>query len=157
MTEPAPGARLHPPPRRRPPVVAVLYNVDYEDSSPDGDPGYAARADVGHVAAGIARELDDGAHVVELVPVDGDLPELRARLAEIDPDCAFNLCESLAGDTRLESAVPLVLELLGIPFTGSPPEALRHALYKDRGKGRLGAAGITTPRAVVMTRARDTS
>jgi D-alanine-D-alanine ligase len=155
MTEPAPGARLHPPPRRKPPVVAVLYNVDYEDSSPDGDPGYAARADVGHVAAGIARELDDGAHDVQLVPVDGDLTALRERLAEIDPDCAFNLCESLAGDTRLESAVPLILELLGIPFTGSPPEALRYALYKDRVKRRLEAAGIPTPRACVMTRASD--
>jgi D-alanine-D-alanine ligase len=154
MTEPAPDARSRPP-KRKPPTIAVLYNVDYEDSSPDGDPGYAARADVGHVAATIAQELDDGAHVVELVPVDGDLTELRERLAEIDPDCAFNLCESLAGDTRLESAVPLVLELLGIPFTGSPPEALRHALYKDRVKRRLEAAGIPTPRAVVMTRASD--
>src|SRR5580704_1480418 len=154
MTEPAPDARTRPP-KRKPSTVAVLYNVDYEDSSPDGDPGYAARADVGTVAATIARELDDGAHVVQLVPVDGDLTELRERLAEIEPDCAFNLCESLAGDTRLESAVPLVLELLGIPFTGSPPEALRHALYKDRVKRRLVAAGIPTPHAVVMMRASD--
>ena len=154
MTEPAPDARPRPP-KRKPPTVAVLYNVDYEDSSPDGDPGYAARADVGHVAANIAQELDDGGHVVQLVPVDGDLAELRERLAEIEPDCAFNLCESLAGDTRLESAVPLVLELLGVPFTGSPPEALRHALYKDRVKRRLEAAGIPTPRACVMARASD--
>ncbi|HEY2518078.1 MAG TPA: D-alanine--D-alanine ligase [Polyangiaceae bacterium] len=154
MSELAPDARPRPP-KRKPPTVAVLYNVDYEDSSPDGDPGYAARADVGQVAASIAQELDDGAHDVQLVPVDGDLTELRERLAEIDPDCAFNLCESLAGDTRLESAVPLVLELLGIPFTGSPPEALRHALYKDRVKRRLEAAGIPTPRACVMTRAAD--
>ena len=50
MTEPAPDARYRPP-KRKPSAVAVLYNVDYEDSSPDGDPGYAARADVGQVAA----------------------------------------------------------------------------------------------------------
>ena len=37
----------------------------------------------------------------------------------------------------------------------SPPDALRHALYKDRVKRRLEAAGIPTPRAVVMTRATD--
>jgi D-alanine-D-alanine ligase len=154
MTDPAPPARPRPP-RRRSPVVAVLFNVDYEDSSPAGDPGYAARADVGQVAAGIAQELDDGAHDVQLVPVDGDLTALRERLAEIEPDCAFNLCESLAGDTRLESAVPLILELLGIPFTGSPPEALRYALYKDRVKRRLEAAGIPTPRACVMATAAD--
>src|ERR1700691_6417820 len=154
MTEPAPDARSRPP-KRKPPTVAVLYNVDYEDSSPDGDPGYAARADVGQVAATIAQELDDGAHVVQLVPVDGDLTELRERLAEIDPDCAFNLCESLAGDTRLESAVPLLLELLGIPFTGSPPEALSFGLRKDRVKELLLAAGIPTPPGHVMTRPDD--
>jgi D-alanine-D-alanine ligase len=154
MTDPAPSARPRPP-KRKPVRVAVLFNVDYEDSSPDGDPGYAARADVGQVAQAIARELDDGQHVVHLVPVDGDLAELRERLAAIDPDCAFNLCESLAGDTRLESAVPLILELLGIPFTGSPPEALRHALYKDRVKRRLEAAGVPTPRACVMASPSD--
>jgi D-alanine-D-alanine ligase len=60
------------------------------------------------------------------------------------------MCESLCGDTRLESAVPLVLELLGVPFTGSPPEALSEALYKDRVKKRLEDAGVPTPPAVVM-------
>lgn len=153
MTDPAPAARSRPP-KRKTIRVAVLYNVDYEDGPP-GDPGYDARADVGVVAASIARELCDGAHEAHLVPVDGDLTALRERLGELNPDCAFNLCESLAGDTRLESAVPLVLELLGVPFTGSPPDALRHALYKDRVKRRLEASGIPTPRACVMASESD--
>src|SRR5207237_3856226 len=79
----------------------------------------------------------------------------RGRLVEIDPDCVFNLCESLVGDTRLESAVPLVLELLGFPFTGSPPEALSHALYKDRVKQRLLEAGVPTPASCVMSAPDD--
>jgi D-alanine-D-alanine ligase len=130
--------------------VAVLFNNDYEDTTPDGDPGYVARADVADVASYVAESLSDGDHEAVLVPVDGDLARLRARLAEIEPDCAFNLCESLAGDTRLESAVPLVLELLGIPFTGSGPEALSSALYKDRVKRRLEEAGVPTPTSCVM-------
>jgi D-alanine-D-alanine ligase len=125
--------------------VAVLYNVDYEGSSEDGDPGWAARADVAVVARAVAEALDDGAHEPTLVPVDGDLVALRARMQELSPDCVFNLCESLAGDARLESAVPLVFELLGIPCTGSSPEALSHALYKDRVKERLRAANVPTP------------
>jgi D-alanine-D-alanine ligase len=80
---------------------------------------------------------------------------LRCRLSEIEPDCAFNLCESLAGDTRLESAVPLILELLGIPYTGSPPEALSQALYKDRVKRCLLEAGVPTPAARVMSSPTD--
>jgi D-alanine-D-alanine ligase len=153
MTEAEAPARR--PPRRRPLRVAILHNVDYEDATPDADPGYAARAAVGVVAAGVAIELADGQHEPHLVPVDGDLASMRARLAELEPDCAFNLCESLAGDARLESAVPLVLDLMGIPFTGSPPDALSAALYKDRVKHRLEAAGVPTPRACVMSRPRD--
>jgi D-alanine-D-alanine ligase len=135
--------------------IAVLYNVDYEDARPDDDPGWAARAEVGLVATGVAASLGDGGHDTHLVAVDGDLSSLRTRLAEIEPDCAFNLCESLGGDARLESAVPLLLELLGIPFTGSSPEVLSFALRKDRVKQRLEAAGIPTPAGRVLTRPDD--
>src|SRR5579872_3224313 len=135
--------------------VALLYNVDYEDAPPEADPGWTARAEVGFVASNIAGALADAGHDAHLVPVDGDLADLRARLAELDPDCAFNLCESLAGDARLESAVPVMLELLGIPFTGSPPEVLSHALRKDRVKERLEASGIPTPAGRTLTSAKD--
>jgi D-alanine-D-alanine ligase len=133
----------------------VLYNVDYEDSAPDVDPAWAARAEVGLVATGVASALSEAGCEALLVPVDGDLPTLQARLAELEPDCAFNLCESLVGDARLESAIPLVLELLGIPFTGSPPEVLSLALRKDRVKQRLEAAGIPTPAGRVLTSPDD--
>jgi D-alanine-D-alanine ligase len=158
----AAAAGRRPPKQRKPIKVAVLYNVDYEDMGPEGDPGYAARAEVGLVALAIADQLTDdsvpggvGPHEAHLVPVEGDLYRLRSRLAELEPDCAFNLCESIAGDARLESAVPLILELLGIPFTGSPPEALSRALYKDRVKRRLEQAGVPTPASRVMMSPND--
>jgi D-alanine-D-alanine ligase len=135
--------------------VAVLYNVDYEDVRPEVDPGWAARAEVGLVATSVAAALGEEGHEAHLVAVDGDLASLRARLLELEPDCAFNLCESLAGDARLESAVPLVLELVGIPFTGSPPEVLSLALRKDRVKQRLQSAGIPTPEGRVLSRPGD--
>lgn len=135
--------------------VAVLYNIDYEDTQPGVDPAWAARAQVGPVAGGVASALADAGHEAHLVAVDGDLASLRARLAELEPDCAFNLCESLANDARLESAVPLLLELLGVPFTGSPPEVLSFALRKDTVKQRLEAAGIPTPAGRVLTRPDD--
>jgi len=142
---------------RRPPSrrgtgkrIAVLYNVDYEDAPSEVDTGWAARAEVGFVATGVAAALGGAGNEAVLCPVDGDLAALRTRLTELDPDCAFNLCESLAGDARLESAVPLLLELLGIPFTGSPPEVLSFGLRKDRVKQRLEAAGIPTPAGRVL-------
>jgi D-alanine-D-alanine ligase len=147
----------HRPPRRSriPKRIAVLYNVDYEDSRPETDPAWASRAEVELVAKSVGRSLGEAGHEAHLVPVDGDLAGLRGVLAELDVACAFNLCESLVGDARLESAVPLVLELLGIPFTGSPPEVLSFALRKDRVKQRLEAAGIPTPQGRVMTSADE--
>jgi D-alanine-D-alanine ligase len=142
-----------PPPRRTRAAkrIAVLYNVDFEDARPESDPAWASRADVASVATGVATALAAQGYEPHLVGVDGDLPALRAQLAELDPECAFNLCESLVGDARLESAIPLVLELLGLPFTGSPGEVLGFALRKDRVKQRLAAAGIPTPSGRVMT------
>jgi D-alanine-D-alanine ligase len=148
---------------RRPPArrsrsskrIAVLYNVDFEDSRPESDPAWAARVEVEVVARSVASALGESGHEAHLVPVDGDLAGLRATLADLDPTCAFNLCESLVGDARLESAVPLLLELLGLPFTGSPPEVLSLALRKDRVKQRLEAAGIPTPPGRVLTRADE--
>src|SRR3984957_8183 len=146
-------------PERKPPGkrtrankrIAVLYNVDFEDACPEIDPMWASRADVALVASGVAAALASSGYAPQLVGVDGDLAGLRSALLEYEPDCAFNLCESLVGDARLESAVPLVLELLDIPFTGSPPEVLAFALRKDRVKKRLEAAGIPTPRGRVLT------
>jgi D-alanine-D-alanine ligase len=150
-------------PERRPPSrrtrankrIAVLYNVDYEDARPEVDAGWAARAEVRVVARGVASALGEAGYDTHLVAVDGDLASLRTRLAELETDCAFNLCESLGGDARLESAVPLLLELLGVPFTGSPPEVLSFALRKDRVKQRLEAAGIPTPAGRVLERPDD--
>ncbi|HEY3822032.1 MAG TPA: D-alanine--D-alanine ligase [Polyangiaceae bacterium] len=133
----------------------MLYNVDFEDARPEDDPMWASRADVAFVATNVATALAGSGYDPQLVGVDGDLAGLRAQLREHEADCAFNLCESLVGDARLESAVPLVLELLNIPFTGSPPEVLAFALRKDRVKQRLEAAGIPTPRGQVLNRPDD--
>jgi D-alanine-D-alanine ligase len=151
------GQARRPPPRRTRALkrVAVLHNVDYEDAPPELDPAWASRAEVAVVAASVATALSEGGYEAHLVAVDGDLPALRTRLLELEIDCAFNLCESLVGDARLESSVPLILELMGIPFTGSQPEVLSFALRKDRVKQRLEAAGISTPAGRVMTRPGD--
>jgi D-alanine-D-alanine ligase len=135
--------------------VALLFNVDYQDARPEADPTWAARAEVGLVATHVAAALAEAGYDAQLVAVDGDLASLRADLSALDPHCAFNLCESLAGDARLESAVPLLLELLGLPFTGSASEVLSFALRKDRVKECLEAAGIPTPAGRVLARAGD--
>jgi D-alanine-D-alanine ligase len=147
-------APRRPPKRRQGIDVAILYNVDFEDATPGTDAAVEARATIEAVAEDIAAALSaDERHQVTLVPVDGDFAYLRARLEANPPACVFNLCESLGSDARLETAVPTVLELMGIPYTGSPPHALSAALYKDRVKEKLHAAGVPTPRGVLVERA----
>ena len=117
MTVEAPPGLLSGDPassERRPPArrtrankrIAVLYNVDFEDACPEDDPMWASRADVALVATSVAAALASSGYDPQLVGVDGDLAGLRTRLLEHEADCAFNLCESLVGDARLESAVP---------------------------------------------------
>jgi D-alanine-D-alanine ligase len=136
--------------------VAILYNVDFEEARTEADPCFEARATVESVAEVVADALTaDGRHTAAMIPVEGDFAELRARLETVMPSCVFNLCESLGSDARLETAVPTVLELMGIPYTGSPPEALSAALYKDRVKRLLLQAGVPTPQGVLMCHPDD--
>ncbi|CAN5689391.1 hypothetical protein BH09MYX1_BH09MYX1_32470 [soil metagenome] len=125
--------------------VVVAYNVDFEEASRAADPGHAARADVAIVAQAVAEALT-GAFDVHLLPVDADLFAFRMRLLGLAPDGVFNLCESIAGDARLESAIPMLLESMNVPYTGSPPAALALALRKDRVKVALETANVATPR-----------
>jgi D-alanine-D-alanine ligase len=136
--------------------VAILYNVDFEEARTEADPCFEARATVESVARDVAEALiGDGRHTAALIPVEGDFAELRARLEATPAACIFNLCESLGSDARLETAVPTVLELMGIPYTGSPPEALSAALYKDRVKRLLVQAQVPTPQGVLVSHPRD--
>ena len=53
---------------------------------------------------------------VQYFPGDSDLPP---RLHKYDPDLVLNLVNSVKGDEALASAIPGVLELLDIPYTGA--------------------------------------
>ncbi len=144
--------------RRRPTIeVAVLYNVDYEDARAGLCVGQdPSRSSVAVVAKEVQAALSAHEAVsATLVPVDGDFAELRNALAQIGPDCVFNLCESLGNDARLETAVPILLDLMGVPYTGSQPDALSAALYKDRVKRKLLAAGVPSPRGVLYRHPDD--
>jgi D-alanine-D-alanine ligase len=151
MMDDAQAARRSPRKRQQPIDVAIIYNVDFEEARLDADPSFESRATVEAVAEEVAAAISsDGLHNATLMPTEGDFAELRSRLEQMEPDCVFNMCESLGSDARLETAVPTVLELMGIPYTGSPPEALSAALYKDRVKQRLVQAGVPTPEGALL-------
>jgi D-alanine-D-alanine ligase len=64
----------------------------------------------------------------------------------------FNLCESVYDDTCMEMNIPALLDLLYIPYTGSPPLTLGLCQDKAKVKGILLSQGVHTPRYQVFQR-----
>ncbi|HZN94573.1 MAG TPA: D-alanine--D-alanine ligase, partial [Myxococcales bacterium] len=128
------------------------HNLDHDLL--EEDPGREARKDVTKVAEALAAALDQGTMRAQVLPVSG-AAELLATLERTRPDLVINLCESLAADSRGEMAVPLLLELLRLPYTGSPALALGLALHKHKAKEVLLARGISTPRFALAERLED--
>ncbi len=94
--------------------------------------------------ASVLRSL--GHEVVKL----GDGRELLQRLLADPPDFVFNIAEGYGIARSRESRVPAVLEMLGIPYTGSDPLTLAVTLDKDCAKRLVAAEGVAVPRGRVL-------
>lgn len=88
-------------------------------------------------------------HDVELLG-DGE-PLLRKLLPGPRPDLVLNIAEGTGGLRSREARVPAVLEMLGIPYTGSDPLTLATTLDKDCAKRLVEASGIKTPAWALYT------
>src|SRR5210317_49971 len=85
-------------------------------------------------------------HQVTLVEANLDAFETYRK---IRPDLVFNIAEGLHGASR-EAQVPAMLDMLGIPYTGSDPLTLGLCLDKRRTKEILAHNGIATPLFTVI-------
>jgi D-alanine-D-alanine ligase len=123
--------------------VVVLHNTDFDAelaaSGLEATSVKAAAESVrdGLCAAGLDAEMM-GLHGAELL-------DTAKRLKAIAPDVVFNLCESLAGEARHEPALPAVLDLHGIAYTGTDALGLALSLFKHRTKDVLRGRGVATP------------
>jgi D-alanine-D-alanine ligase len=88
-----------------------------------------------------------GHHVEQL----GDGRELLERLLAHPPDFVFNLAEGQGIGRCREARVPAVLEMLGIPYSGSDPLTLAATLDKDCAKRLVQSAGVAVPRGLVIS------
>jgi len=118
--------------------VAILHNELPPDAS-------AAEQDVLVQVEAVARSLDRLGHQSTAVAVNLDLGSLAGQLERLRPDAAFNLVESLGGSDRLMFLPAALLDVRGIPYTGSPTEAIVLSGDKPAAKRRLTEAGLPTP------------
>jgi D-alanine-D-alanine ligase len=95
----------------------------------------------------IRAVLRDLGHEVLLL---GDGRACVERLLDDPPDLVFNIAEGLGISRSREARVPALLEMLGIPFTGSDPWTMAVTLDKDCAKRLVRTAGVSVPAGVVL-------
>jgi D-alanine-D-alanine ligase len=118
--------------------IAFLYNEATED------PALAAEEEqptLSPIVAGLRRL----GHEVSCVACTLDLAAVRRRLLRARPDVAFNRVESLGGSDAMMAAIPLLLEMMQIPYTGCSSQALAATAGKIAVKQQLVRAGMPTP------------
>jgi D-alanine-D-alanine ligase len=133
--------------------ISILHNSDYDFLTED--PGREARKDVARVAAALSHTLTHAEVSAEPVAVENGTLAFAEVLCRRQPILVVNLCESLAADSRGEMAVPCLLELLGLPYTGSSALALGLALHKDKAKELLRARSVPTPDFALVRRVQE--
>jgi len=123
--------------------VALLVNL--ASNAPEPPPGaphdYLYELDHENNVAAYRAALEACGHTV--FPMEGNAA-LPARLRETPVDICFNTCEGFRGDAR-EAQAPALLEMLGVPYTGSQVRALALTLDKPMTKRVLAFHGLPTP------------
>ncbi len=99
----------------------------------------------------IRRVLEDMGHEVYLL--GGDLGVIE-KIKEHKIEFVFNLAEGFQGRSR-EAHIPAVLELLGIPYSGSDPLALALTLDKALTKRVALSCSVPTPEFWILVEPND--
>lgn len=90
-----------------------------------------------------------GSHGHEVIRLGGGQSFL-GNIQDTRPDLVFNIAEGLGNYRSREAQVPSVLEMLGVPYSGSDPLTLAVCLEKPLTKQLVQAAGVATPRWCVI-------
>jgi D-alanine-D-alanine ligase len=109
--------------------ILILYNNDFQKLSADAFCGDLARAGVLVAVDSVKAALLQNGYTVSVKGIN-DKSEMGDSINQCMPDLAFNLCESLQGDSFGEIEVVKELEKLKTPFTGNSSDALSLCLNK---------------------------
>lgn len=130
--------------------IVILYNEPL-------DPADAAEQDVLVQRDTVAAALAARGHAVHSLGATLDLDAARQALQRYQPDVVFNLVESLGGTDRLMPLATLLLEGLGLPFTGCGTAALLANASKVAAKQTLRAAGLPTADWITVSESCQTT
>ena len=120
--------------------IALLHSADALE--PPVDP----------VIEQLASAIESLHHIVTRIAVDADIGPVVQQLKRSAPELVFNLTESFAGVSSLDSNLAALLNLLGLQYTGSSPSGLMLAGDKSLTKKVLTFHGIRTPKFATVYR-----
>ena len=113
--------------------------------------GLAADSAIISVTRDVGAALASEGNTILEIPVYPDAKWIdRLRRAKVD--LVFNLCESIDGVAALEPPVISVMELFGIPYTGSSSWTTSLTLRKHIVNTALERAGLPVPKFAVVRR-----
>jgi len=121
--------------------VGIIHN----EPIPQGEPNWESSADVLAQVEAIEGALNELGQPHVRIPFTRDLARFVSQVQAAGIAVAFNLCESVDEDPLLIGHPAAVLELLGIPFTGSSAMALLLSTDKLTVKRLLNGSGLRTP------------
>ncbi|HEY6218768.1 MAG TPA: ATP-grasp domain-containing protein [Gemmatimonadaceae bacterium] len=100
----------------------------------------------------VKTALGELGHDATLLAVDAKLEATIDQLRRVEPDLIFNLAESFAGRSALESSIAGLLNLLDLRYTGSSASGLMLAGDKSIATRILRAAGLRTAESATLFR-----
>ncbi len=124
--------------------IGITYNLKSDLASIPGlclPDDAAEEFDLPETIEALQKVLEEEGH--EVFPLGGDLTIIE-KLREGNIDFVFNIAEGFRGRNR-ESQIPALLELVGIPYSGSDPLGLALTLDKALAKRVATSLGIPTP------------
>jgi len=132
--------------------VGLTYNLKRQPRADEGLPeDFYIEFDDEETVDAIAEALRKGGCKVIKIEADEDA---YGKLKRSKPDVVFNIAEGLRGESR-ESQMPAILEMLGIPYTGSGPLTLAVSLDKALTHQLLGINGVSSPSFQIFARADE--
>ncbi len=121
--------------------IAVLSNSFSKYSNKE------VEQDLTETGEAVKKALESFGHEVSFFDVNEKTFE---KLRKSNVDIAFNVCERFNNNSTFEPHIAAMLELLGIPYTGSGPLALALCMNKTRVKEIFLQNGIPTPKFQVF-------
>jgi D-alanine-D-alanine ligase len=129
--------------------VGLTYNLKKgvkEGLPNDWDAEWDSEETIDAVKSALSEQHD-------IISIEAD-ENIAENLKASKPDIVFNIAEGRNGPNR-ESHVPAIMEMLGIPYTGSDPMTLSLCLDKGRAKEILSFYKVSTPRFQVVSSASE--